>query len=192
MNPERMEKLDSLLPQVLPQVDGCPVSMARDALQFIASDFCKVSGAWERAVLELVPAGEIRVPLHDMPRDARLASVLAATLAGTPLSRAEFSIGAGEIVLRGAPCRDAELAARVTLRPERLAGSLPEFILEEWGDIIAFGALAKLKTMSGANVTWTDPQGAQVNLTLYNEGIYAARTRIFRNGKGGGILFANA
>lgn len=192
MSPEHMEKLDRLLPHVLPQVDGCPVSMAKDALQFIASDFCKVTGAWEREVLELVPAGESRVPLHDMPREARLVSVLAITLDGTPLSRSEFSIGAGEIVLRNAPCRDIELAARVTLRPERVAGSLPKDILEEWGDIIAFGALAKLKTMSGVNVTWTDAQGAGVNLTLYNEGIYAARTRIFRNRKGGGTLFANA
>ena len=192
MRAERMESLDTLLVQVLPQVDGCPVSMAKDALQFIASDFCKVSGAWEREVLELVPAGESRIPLHDIPREARLVSVLAVTLAGTSLSRAEFFVGAGEIVLRDAPCRDANLAARVTLRPERIADSLPKFILEEWGDIIAFGALAKLKTMSGANVTWTDAQGAQVNLTLYNEGIYAARTRIFRNRKGGGALFANA
>lgn len=191
MNQERMERLDSLLPQVLPQVDGCPASMARDALQFIASDFCKVAGVWERDLLELVPAGENRVPLH-LPREARLASVLDTALEGARLSRESFAVGADEIVLRDAPCRDAELAARVTLRPARFASTVPEFLLEEWGDAMAFGALARLKTMSGVNVTWTDPQGAQVNLTLYNEGIYAARTRIFRNRKGGGILFMNA
>lgn len=192
MRAERMESLDRLLAQVLPQADGCPTSMARDALQFIAADFCKVSGVWAEDVLEPVPAGESRVPLHDMPREARLASVLEARLAGSVLSRTEYAVGAREIVLRAAPCRDAEFYARVTLRPERLAGSLPEHVLEEWGDFIAYGALARLKAMSGANVSWTDMQGAQVNLTLYNEGIYAARTRAYRNGKGGGILFANA
>lgn len=192
MRAERMESLDTLLAQVLPQADGCPTSMARDALQFIAADFCKVSGVWAEDVLELVPAGESRVPLHDMPREARLASVPEARLAGSVLARTEYAVGAREIVLHTAPCRDAEFSARVTLRPERLAGSLPEHVLEEWGDFIAYGALARLKAMSGANVSWTDMQGAQVNLTLYNEGIYAARTRAYRNGKGGGILFANA
>ena len=191
MRAERMESLDRLLAQVLPQADGCPTSMARDALQFIAADFCKVSGVWAEDVLELVPAGEVRVPI-DMPRNARLVSVLGATLDGTSLSRADFSIGTEEIVLRNTPCRDVELAARITLRPARFAENLPEYLLEEWGDIIAFGALAKLKTMSGTNVSWTDMQGAQVYLTLYNEGLYAARTRAYRDSKGGGVLFANA
>ena len=189
--PERMERLDVLLPQLLPQVDGCPTSMARDALQFIAADFCKVSGVWAEDVLELVPAGESRVPLHDMPQEARLAHIQNVTLDGTPLSTTEYSVGVREIVLHSVPCRDVELAARITLRPARFTGSLPAYLLEEWGDIIAFGALARLKTMSGSNVSWTDMQGAQVNLTLYNEGIYAARTRAYRNSKGGGVLFAN-
>ena len=189
---ERMARLDVLLPQVLPQVDGCPASMARDALQFIACDFCNVTGVWTHDLTELVPAGEVRVCLHDIPRDTRLASVLTVVLDGTDLPRADFTVGVEELVLRHAPCRDAVLAARVTLRPARYAESLPEYLVEAWGDILAFGALARLKTMSGVNVTWKDMQGAQVNLTLYNEGIYAARTRIFRNGKGGGILFMNA
>ncbi len=188
----RMASLDILFPQVLPQVDGCPASMARDALQLSASEFFKTTGAWEWTSVELVPAGETLVPLHDVPSGTRVASVLDLQLDGVSMSRADFSIGSGELVLRDAPCRDAELVARVTLRPSRFAQELPEYLLEEWGDYIAFGALAKLKTMSGTNVLWTDAQGAQINLTLYNEGLYAARTRVFRNRKGGGILIANA
>ncbi len=188
----RMESLDRLLPQVLPQVAGCPVGMARDALQLIASDFCKQTGVWEYEALELVAAGECRVPLRDLPKDARPASVLRMTLDGAPVSQTAFSLGAGDIVLAAPLPRETELAALVTLRPARYAEKLPEHIVEEWGDILVFGALAKLKTMSGANVLWSDPQGAQINLTLYNEGIPAARTRMYRNRKGGGVLFANA
>ena len=192
MSMERMEKLDRLLPQVLPQVSGCPTSMAKDALQFIAGDFCKVAGVWAREVLEPVLAGEVRVPIDDIPGDARIAQVEKVTLDGVPLSEIGFSVGTDEIVLAEVPRRDASLAARVTLRPARQAECLPEDVLEEWGDIVAFGALARLKSMSGEHVSWSDPQGAQINLTLYNEGIYAARTRMFRNRKGGGILFMNA
>lgn len=192
MSSERMEKLDRLLAQVLAQVDGCPASMARDALQFIAADFCRYTGVWQVELVEPVAAGEHQVVLTGIPKGARLGAVLAVRLGGMSLTRTEYSVGVEDIVLHEAPCRDTELAALVTLRPERTTQFLPESIMEEWGDIMAFGALAKLKTMSGANVAWTDPQGAQVNLTLYNEGIGAARTRAYRRRRGGGALFANA
>ena len=63
------------------------------------------------------------------------------------------------------------------LCPSRLSERLPEQLIEAWGDVLAYGAQARLKAMSGQHVAWTDAAGAQVALELYNEGVARARIR---------------
>lgn len=71
-------------------------------------------------------------------------------------------------------------------RPARTAAQIPEALLEEWGDTLVFGSLAKIKSMSGPRVGWSDPQAAQMNLSLYEQGVAQARIRGARRGDGGG------
>ena len=76
------------------------------------------------------------------------------------------------------------------LRPSRFSQKVPHDIIEEWGDILAYGALAKIKAMSGKGIEWSDPQGAGVALQLYNEGTARAKGRVIRSRIGSGELFA--
>lgn len=188
MNGMRMEKLEALLPRVLPQVLPCPKSMALDALQIVAVDFCRQSGAWPLELRESVFAGDCRIGLNP-PRGVVIGEITALYLDGGRVDKASYTPFPQEIVLGFTPASEALATIEATARPTRTADSLPESIIEEWGDILAFGALAKLKSMSGTGIEWTDAQGAAMNLTLYNEGWCRAKTQMFRRRYGGGSLY---
>lgn len=187
----RMEHMDGLLPRILPQVLPCPRSMALDAVQMVVADFCKETGAWGMVLTESVFAGESRIAV-DMPRDAVLVDVLGLYLDGRCLDRADYVPSPYDIVLRFTPQNNAVATIEATARPARTATTLPAEIMEAWGDVLAHGALARLKSMSGAQIEWTDAQGAAMHNDLYNEGCAEARTRIFRGRHGGGTLYANS
>lgn len=188
MNEMMMDKLERLLPRVLPQVLPCPRSMALDALQIVASDFCRQTGAWPLNLQESVFAGDCRIGLNP-PKGVVIAELCALYLDGNLVDKGSYVFFPQEIVLRFTPASDALASIVATARPARMADSLPESVMEEWGDILAFGALAKLKSMSGTGIEWTDAQGAAMNLTLYNEGCCRAKTQMFRRGHGGGSLY---
>lgn len=188
MSDMRMEKMELLLPRLLPQVLPCPKSMALDAVQIVAADFCRRTGVWPVILQESVFSGDCRIALNP-PNDVIIAEVAALYLDGEPVDKADYVPSPQEIVLRFTPARDALATIKATARPSRTATLLPESVMEEWGDILAFGALAKLKSMSGAGIEWTDAQGAAMNLNLYEEGCCRAKTRVYRRGHGGGSLY---
>ena len=86
--------------------------------------------------------------------------------------------------------RDCAVTVEAILRPSRFSQKVPHDLIEEWGDILAYGALAKIKAMSGKGIEWSDPQGAGVALQLYNEGTARAKGRVIRSRIGSGELFA--
>lgn len=127
-----------------------------------------------------------------MPRDAMLVDVLGLYLDGRRLDRADYVPSPYDIVLRFTPQADAVATIEATARPARTATAMPAEIMEAWGDVITHGALARLKSMSGTRMEWTDAQGAALHNDLYNEGCADARTRMFRNRHGGGTLYVNS
>lgn len=186
----RMTSLDELMPGVLPQVLPCPRSMAMDALQMVAVDFFKETGAWLATFQESVCPCDTVIPL-DLPRDALVAQVLALYLDGSKVDGSRFQASAREITLTDAPQQEVLALVETSLRPVRRAMALPEELLEEWGDTLSFGALAKLKSMSGKNIDWSDPNGAATFYQLYMEGVGKAKARQLRRRFGSGILYVN-
>lgn len=115
----RMERMDGLLSRILPQVLPCPRSMALDAVQMVAGDFCKETGAWSMVLTENVFAGECRIAVA-MPRDAVLVDVLGLYLDGRRLDRPDYIPSPYDIVLRFTPQSDAVATIEATARrPER-------------------------------------------------------------------------
>lgn len=189
MRTDHFESLETLVPRILPQVMPCPRSMVVDALQNLAMDFCKETGAWAAVLREDVVAGDSRISITDAPRDSVLSGVKALYIGGAEQNKADYIVSPYDIVLRFVPQQNAVAAIDGTLRPTRTAERLPAAILDEWGDILTYGALAKLKSMSGVNIGWTDMNGATINLDLYSEGCARVRTRMFRNRLGGGSIY---
>lgn len=67
------------------------------------------------------------------------------------------------------------LAIRVILGTDRAVGTIPEFILHEFGDWIQAGVLAKVLALPGKD--WTNPQAAMKYMAVYNDGIKKAKSR---------------
>ena len=79
------------------------------------------------------------------------------------------------------PPYNCEVTINVVLRPSRYGVNIPTRFLEEYGDILVQGALAKLKLMTGTSIEWTDPEVAKVCLELYRNGVQETRIRTLRS-----------
>ena len=191
MSETRTAQMEVLLPRIMPQVLPCPRSMALDAIQMVAVDFCKETGVWKEIFTETVCSCDVVIPVS-VPRDAVLAGVSALYLDQDRVQASEYQVASRDIMLLFTPQNHASVTVEATLRPVRTAVTLPEEILEEWGDVIVHGVIARLKSMSGIKIEWTDPQGAVMHNELYNEGCAAAREQKFRRRFGGGIMYVNS
>lgn len=187
---EKMQGLDVLLPLVMPQVMPCPQSMVMDTLQMLAVDFCKETGVWDATFREELQPCECVIPLP-LPKGAVIASVAEFYLDGDKLEGKSFDVSLRDVSLHEAREHGGIATIRATLRPLRTSSELPEDIVEEYGDILAFGAIAKIKAMSGQYVEWHDPQGMNTYYQLYQEGATRARARKYRKRLGSGVLYVN-
>lgn len=184
-----MMAYEHLLTRILPQTLPCPRSMALDALQMIAMDFFRESGAWLENINAMC-CGNDQFITPDLPRDAALVNVHELSLEGRKLEKSEYRLEGDGIVLTEAPQCVCCLYGLMSLRPKRTALEMPEDLLEEYGDSLIYGALARLKAMSGNRVEWSDPKGAELNYSLYQEGLARTRQRKYRKRFGGQLLYA--
>lgn len=182
-----MVPLDVLLPRILPSVLHCPRSMAVDAAQTVAVDFCKRTELWRDTLTESVASGQARIEFS-LPREVRVARVMDVRLDGEALPPEAFEASSYGLTLRETPRQEATAHILAALRTARTADKLPDELVEEWGDALVWGVLAKLQAMSGAGIEWSDPQAAAANLALYEDGVAQARIQTIRRRHGDGPL----
>lgn len=190
MSGEKLESMDVLLRRIAPQVIPCPRSMILDALQTIAVDFFRETGVWTATFQDTASPCDPVITLS-LPKGAVMGSVQSVALNGVLLESGGYTEGTRDITLNECPTVESLVVIKASLRPLRTTTALPEDLLEEYGDYLAFGAIAKLKAMSGQHVEWSDAQGASTNYQLYQDGVKQAKARKFRKRFGGGILYVN-
>lgn len=182
------QNLETLLPLVLPLVLPCPTGMAMDALQRAAVDFCKKSEVW-REVLQ-APVIEGRYEFEMYPeRGGVVLRVLRLVIDGWKADRQDFSVSASVVRLHSRPQRCATATVWAVIGPKRGGGFLPPELLDEWGDVIAAGATARLKAMTGSHIEWSDPQTVPYHQQIFDEGTARARIQTLRGERGGGSFF---
>ncbi|MFI3270823.1 MAG: hypothetical protein R3Y11_01795 [Pseudomonadota bacterium] len=195
----RMGRIDSLVPHVLPEVLPCPRSKAVDALRAVAVEFCGTSEVWRVSISDTVYEGEKVVDLG-LEHGVDVVRVKSVTLGNKVLRANEYAVMDTSVYFANAVNKDTEATIDAVLRPARGFGNrggdiLPYDILDRYGDVLVYGALAKLKSMSGQNVAWSDASGASFALSLYNEGSARARIEALRRQHGtatfGNTLFVN-
>lgn len=175
----RAESLDILVRHVQPFVIPCPRAIVLDALQYVAGDFFTATGIWMDVIEDVLLPGQRELEVVPQ-KGAELVDVRAILCNGVPVNRDQWALDWRTV--RFDSCNNAtplHLLLEVFLRPSRYAECIPARFVEEWGDVIAQGALARLKSMSGAKVEWTDMNGAAIALDLYNQGVSRARGRQF-------------
>ena len=185
----RTVDIKTFLPRIMPQVLPCPASMIIDAVQAVSVDFFKATEVWTETFTDELYTGD---SCYDVPvgKNTEVVRVKSVYIEGGKLSESSYYAEGRSVIFRTLMPRQCILHVAVALRPSRMAESLPRCIVEEWGDCIAYGAIAKLKAMSGKGIEWSDPQGAGIALQLYNDGVGKALARSIRARHGSGPLYA--
>ena len=152
MDDVRLCEYALLMPRILPQALPAPPFVVLDALQQVAVDFCRRADVWRTVQESEIRSGASRLELEP-DRGTAVSRVLALELAGRIVA---------------------------AIRPTRFATRIPEPILEEWGDYLAAGTLARVLSQSGPQVGWSNPDGSTLHFSLYEEGVAKARIRAVR------------
>lgn len=177
-----MHKIESLIPRILPQVLPCPKAMVMDALQAVCVDFCKTSGVWRYSEQVLGLSGE-QIFTPNIPKGASIIGIKSLLADQSILDKSLYMVNSFDVTLYHPLPRDTIIGFNLVLRPSRMLEILPADILEEWGDSLVYGTIAKVKSMSGTDIEWSDRNGASINLGLYNEGLARAKVNVIRRSR---------
>lgn len=191
------------LQEVMPDVPGCPVRVAENAIRNSAIEFCDETRIWrERAAdIAMTVAGGITYPIDISainsgeatmiaPHRVRLAdsekplSVLAKPylddqwlVDGPRRPQWFYSNTPGEITFGPGETIDKDNTAFiwVVIKPSRAALTGPDFLGEQWFEEVAHGAKARLMEMP--DKPWTQTNRVKYHRDKFVKGYVEARIR---------------
>lgn len=174
-----MQSLDAFMSRLIPQVQGCPLPLAEQALVDSAIDFCD-----ETCAVTVITEPQMMIPgvaqyELDLPPHTDVSRVLQIWVGSTPIrmisgpdanslvSALAGAASGGDIELHGAPSGAAirsgeltliptpdaqqtgRLTARVAIRPKPTATQFHDDLYLRWRSAVIDGALYRLAQMSG-------------------------------------------
>ncbi|MCY4470290.1 MAG: hypothetical protein OXC08_16370 [Thiotrichales bacterium] len=202
-----MANLSDLTPEVRSHLSSPPESTVRRYLRRAAKQFCQDSLVWDRSIgtaeVEANGSAERSIVLHDngatgdgrdfvAPAQAWITTVsrVLHTSAGADfdaerdeVDEAEYRFEVDEraLVLRpGAITSTGTLDVRAALEPTRAAVTVPDFLVEQFGEGIADYAVFEMLTMPKQE--WSDPDLALLFERKYQKRVSEARTHKARQG----------
>src|SRR4030066_756056 len=186
----------SFLPKVSPEVPGCPLSVAEDAVREAAIEFCEKSWAWiytHDAISSIANEG---VYPFEPPTGALVSRVLQAwyesreliprtadqlseeyqnwtTATGSPKYMVQDN--EDELIIVPKPTTNVSnaITLRVCLKPTHASTAIETRLYEHYLNTIAMGAKAKLMMMS--DKPWANLKMAATYQSLFEENTDAAR-----------------
>jgi hypothetical protein len=158
-----MTDLDDFLPYIMPKAPGCPTPTAHIALRQAAMEFCARTKLWRDSATFLMsglddihfnpPDGAVLIDFesvlfNDVPLEAKTAAWMdqcmrgwrRGTIEGYPRFFAQTNMG----TLRVAPIDTGVLTVNYWLKPTIEADQLPDFLLDQYAETIAWGALGRI------------------------------------------------
>lgn len=202
-----MATLSNFYPYVLPEVPGCPEISVDVALRSSLIEFCEKSLVIQRdhdpltvvagvvdydfepptgsLVIKVMKAwykSEELIPLApDEVEDAELYN-RSFSDANTAGSQPRYILQKDERTFSLYPIPDANVANGLTMRvaykPTRTASSFEDVLFEDYAEVIAAGAKARLMMSPGK--TYTNPQLAVAMMDMFGRGVNTARSRAGR------------
>ena len=167
-----------LLPEIMPEVVGCPNPVAKRALRNALIQFCTESEAYRLPDVRAVAVQNISEVEFDVPDQTRVVKVVSLTYEGKPLNPASETILDGtinqwrehtgtpsafiprtgnQVTLYPTP-ESTELALNATLAltPTQSSTSIDDAFIEAYLESVIAGALNRLMTMRGQ--PWANPE----------------------------------
>jgi len=202
-----MSTLNDFLNDVMPDVSGCTVDIAKHAIRNACIEFCEKSLILQRDHDPVTVVAGIVDYDFDPPANNLVTRIMRAWYKANELTAvAPDSIRSSEVynrlfsganVVRTDPTSILQkdertfslygipkdtvangLTMRVALKPTRAATTVEDVLLEDYAEIIAAGAKARL--MMSPNKPYTNPQLAVGHMELFRQGTNVARQRAYR------------
>lgn len=187
----------------MPNVQGCPIGVADASIRNATVEFCEKTGLWKSdSVVTDVIAGESRYGFAT-PTGSRVVECDTALLNSKPLvpmtlqnlneqmpswrdleeakPRLFFMDSDQTIRLVGVPTEDMSnaLFIQVILKPSRDALECPDWLYEDWAEVIAHGALARLHAMAGR--PWAKEKLVSYHMRMFRLGMARARSKSIKS-----------
>lgn len=191
---------ETLLPEILPMVIGCPDTLIESTVRASAIDFCERTGAYQ---LELDPITTVANTYEydlEAPTGTTVHRITWATFEGNTLEPVstelleqrkpkwrdsdhygdpEFYVQQSGSLVWLAPVPSdtttSSVIIRAQLKPTHSSTSCDEQIMNEYRDAVVNGALFRLLRMPGRD--WSDLQGAGIYSGLFAEAVEIAERR---------------
>lgn len=203
-------KVDDFLRFVTPDVPGCPDDLVAQAVMFTANRFCI-----ETQCIDVISDPvELEEGVQDYSMDIMpgmqaitIKSVWSPTRELTPVTMSElnrlipnwqsaansdpsfYNMVKGFGTLTVYPIPAAPLGAPLTFHavyaPTQFGNIVPDLLVNFYLDTIAAGAKARLMITPGQ--TWSNPQLAMANQSLYDAGVVSAKIDVMHNRVPGSI-----
>jgi hypothetical protein len=176
--------LSAWLPYVLPELPGCPRSLAIQHIRETLVDFCHRSRQWRYFAAEVpIIIGQEAYDLV-IPEKVEVVQFETVRLDGVrinPASQSDafsrvsvagpaYSRFRNRVLLQPSPRRVPKTGLQVSmsLKPTHDRLSVPSVFFEDWRGVIACGAIATLKELPERG--WTDLVGAAMKRAAYQAG----------------------
>lgn len=183
-----MSSLDTFLSHVRPWAPGVPDPTAFKNIRLAAIEFCERTRLWkyedEFDVLAATPTSDITTPAGSILHDIEVVLFNGKELlpkATRDLDRLEPGWRTGDLgsglpkyftqidqsTLRVVPVMDGTVYLCARLKPAQDATEIPDFIANEYREVIAWGALSRLLTIPGQS--YTSPELGQFYAQKFSE-----------------------
>ena len=158
-------------PYILPDVTGCPLPVARQALMLSITEFCRKGKAWQAECSAGTTSEGVSLYTIVPPAGAAVHCIESATLGGRTMSQDAYTSEACGTIKLIYPSNGQAVSVRATLEPLPTATTLPELLLEYLEGI---ASAAKYRLMIQPGKPWSSPELAEFHKGLFDESIGAA------------------
>ena len=182
-----MADLEEFLPYLHTTFPMVPRPIQKRALMDAAIEFCGRSRVVQETTLVAVTAGEQFAPVtipggyateilqlrrDEVPLEPQTVLDLVNLRSGNPGQPTRFALtGMGKIMLWPAPATNEFLHAEAVFRPAREEQDVPDVLLQDWVEVIAAGAAARLGTMP----MFKDAEQALLGRGMFETGVVKAQ-----------------
>lgn len=209
---------ETLLPEILPMVPGCPDTLIETSIRSAAIEFCEKTGIYQAELDPITTVGGLYEYDLEPPNQTTVHKIMWATFDGKdlePISTTlleqrkpdwrnadyygtpEYFVKQSQSTFWMVPVPSATMVSstiiRVQLKPTHRSTACDDVVMEDYRDSIVNGAIFRLLRIPGRD--WTDLASAQIYGSLFAEGLQRAEREakhadqgVARKVKYGGIV----
>lgn len=189
---------ETLLPEILPMVPGCPDSLIENNIRAAVIELCERASVYQQELDPVTTVANIFEYDLEAPSGTSVQKILWATFAGADLEpitsglleqrlpkwRTEGGVpkyflqqSSSLVSLAPVPTTTAVSSTiiRAVLKPTYSSNACDDDVMNDYRDTIVNGALFRLLRIP--NKDWSDLQGASVYGQLFNQGVETAERR---------------